>query len=137
MKFENGYWKAGDIVKGIADHILARTAADISGDPNETPDTAEDVPEPSSPETKPKILGSCVLSIRFENHGDYLRWKKYFGIGRQWEFVVAYPAIMRTEYRFTDSLEAEMLAKKVVQLLEAGFNVYSAQWNLDINEEKE
>lgn len=86
------------------------------------------------PEKEPKkIKGKCVLSIRFENHGEYLKWKTYAG-GRQWDFLVNYPAVMRAEYPFESSLDVEIMTRKIVQLLEMGFDVYSASWNL---EEKE
>ena len=80
-----------------------------------------------------KIKGKCTLSIRFENHGEYLKWKTYAG-GRQWDFLVNYPAVMRAEYPFESSLDVEIMTRKIVQLLEMGFDVYSASWSL---EEKE
>ena len=84
----------------------------------------------------PPLNGSCVLSIRFETRKDYLRWKCYFEKNR-WDFVVTYPAILRAEYEFHNSLEAEVLAKKIVQLLQAGFDVYSASWKLEKGTEHE
>ena len=86
------------------------------------------------PEQEPKkIKGKCTLSIRFENHGEYLKWKTYAG-GRQWDFLVNYPAVMRAEYPFESSLDVEIMTRKIVQRLEMGFDVYSASWSL---EEKE
>ena len=90
-----------------------------------------DSPEHDALAAPPPVLnGSCTLSVRFENEEEYNRWKKLSG-GRQWEFLVSYPAIMRAEYPFHDSLEAEIMAKKIVQLLQWGFNVYSANWTLE------
>lgn len=81
-------------------------------------------------EPKSNVMhGRCTLSIRLENHGEYLKWRKYNG-GRQWEFEHTYPAIMKAEYYFHSSLEVEVIAKKIVQLLEMGFDVYSARWSL-------
>lgn len=80
------------------------------------------------PIVKP-MYGTCIIEINLKNHGEYLSWVKYEG-GRKWEFVHTYPAIMRAEYNFHSSLEVEMLAKKIVHLLEMGFDVYSARWRL-------
>jgi len=80
------------------------------------------------PLVKP-MYGTCIIEINLKNHGEYLSWVKYEG-GRKWEFVHTYPAIMRAEYDFHSSLEVEMLAKKIVHLLEMGFDVYSARWRL-------
>lgn len=75
------------------------------------------------------LFGRCVLTIRFENGAEYAKWKKY-NPGRQWEFMVSFPALMRADYEFHTTLDVEMMAKKIVQLLEMGFNVYSADWQL-------
>ncbi len=128
-----GYWMMSEI-KEAAKSVVSEAGNEA---PEETGMT--DISEPSyHPEKQEerKLLGKCTLSIRFENHGDYLRWKKYFGGGRQWEFLTAYPAIMRAGFTFHNSLEAEVLAKNIVRLLEAGFAVYSANWTLEPEDEK-
>lgn len=80
------------------------------------------------PLVKP-MYGKCIIEIQLKNHGEYLAWVKYQH-GRKWEFAHTYPAIMRAEYDFHSSLDVEMIAKKIVQLLEMGFDVYSARWRL-------
>ena len=77
-----------------------------------------------------KLYGKCVLSIRVENHGEYLKFKKYNGGVSQWDFIVSYPAILRAEYEFHTILDVEVMAKRIVQLLQLGFNVHSAHWQL-------
>jgi len=95
------------------------------------------ISEEEKPETKP-LIGECTLSIRIENHGQYLMWQKLNGGGnRQWEYVVAYPAIMRGVYSFANSMDVEVIAKKIVQLMQMGFDVYSAHWKLKEEEIKE
>lgn len=71
-----------------------------------------------------------MIAIRFRHRAEYLKWKYYIDPSRKWDFEVEYPAIMRSEFVFHDSLEAEMLAKKIIQLLEMGFDVHTAQWRL-------
>ena len=133
MKFDKfGYWIMNDVVKPLAEKSGDEPAAD---EPDaeiftDDPEVKEKLNKWNEPK---KLYGSCALSIRFENHGEYLQWKKYFGSGRQWEYIVSYPAVMRAVYTFSNSLEVEIMAKKIVQLLEAGFNVYSASWQLDRN----
>lgn len=103
----------------------------ISLDENEEEKPVSSIPPP------PPLNGKCILSIRFETPEDYLRWKYYFK-GREWEFMVDYPAIMRAELEFHDSRDVEMIAKKIVQLLQNNFDVYSANWKLeDQKNEKE
>ena len=93
-------------------------------------DDDESDEETSDVKTKPSVInGKCILSIRFENHGEYLRWKKYSG-DRKWDFLVNYPAILRAEYEFNNSLDVEMMTKKIIQLLQMGFDVYSANWQV-------
>lgn len=81
--------------------------------------------------------GKCVLAIRFENHAEYLKWKYYCDPNRKWEFEVSYPAIMRMEFPFKNSLDVDILCKKIVQLLEFGFHVYSAEWKLEKSQQEQ
>ena len=120
MKFDisRGLWKE------TAKAILDIPTEDL---PDDEEDEAESIPEsPASPE----LHGRGVLCIRMENEEDYERWKKY-NPDRKWDFIVNYPAVMRAEYTFKNALEAEIMAKKIVQLLQIGFDVHSASWKLD------
>lgn len=94
-------------------------------------DDVEFFPEPV--QKKRVINGSCTLAVRFETPEDYLKWKYYTG-GRQWEFMVNYPAVMRSTQEFHGTRDVEMISRKIVQLLEMGFDVYSANWKLDEQE---
>lgn len=120
MKFDSlrGIWRE-----------TTKTVLDIPTEdlPDDEEDEAESLPEPPA---SPKLHGRCVLSIRMENEEDYERWKKY-NPDRKWDFIVNYPAVMRAEYTFKNALEAEIMAKKIVQLLQIGFDVHSANWKLD------
>ena len=71
----------------------------------------------------------CVLSIKFNNHGEYLKWKKYAG-DRQWDFLVNYPAIVRAEYILSDVTDVNRMVNKIIHLLHMGFDVGSASWTL-------
>lgn len=95
-------------------------------DENGRPCTWEAKPDMIKP--KP-FYGRCILEIQLKNHGEYLRWQKYNG-GRKWEFDHTYPAIMRATYEFHTAMDVEIMAKKIVQLLEMGFEVYSARWKM-------
>lgn len=76
------------------------------------------------------MTGNVDLAIRFKNRAEYLKWKYYVDPNRKWEFEVSYPAIMRTEWTFQNSMEVEMLSKKIVSLLQMGFDVHSVNWRL-------
>ena len=105
------------------------------GEADEEPNDEAEKETENRPLSPQAMKGSCVLTIRFENHAEYLKWAKY-NPGRTWEFLVSYPALMRARYSFENALEAEMMAKKIVQLLTIGFNVYSASWVLEEKEEE-
>ena len=92
-------------------------------------DIPEQKPDVKANRQEPKIEGLCVLTIRIDDEHAYEKWVKY-NPGRKWEYLVSYPALMRAEYRFSSSMDVEILVKKVVQLLQMGFDVYSAQWTL-------
>ena len=81
-------------------------------------------------QSKPACEGVCTVAVRFRHRAEYLKWKTYVEPNRKWDFEVSYPAIMRMEFPFKDSLDVEMLTKRIVSLLEMGFDVYSAQWKL-------
>lgn len=128
MKFNKfGYWITNDIIKPfseISEEDSEPDAEIFSDDP--------EVVERLKKWNEPKPLhGRCVIMIRFERQEEYDRWKKYFGQSQKWEFVTSFPAIMRTECEFENSLQVEVIAKKIVQLLENGFDVHSANWNLE------
>ena len=122
-----GLWEQDD-----NDYIPPTATDDLLDEPMGDP--LDEEPSPHDPNARTyepaKLNCKCVLSIRLENHGEYLKWQKYSGSYRKWEFIHEYPAIMRAEYDLNTSAEVEEMAKKVVQLLQMGFNVYSAQWKL-------
>lgn len=93
-------------------------------------ESTDDIPDKPVQEVK-ELIGECTLAIRIKNHGQYLMWQKLNGGGnRQWEFLVSYPAIMRGKYIFKTSLDVEIIAKKIVHLMQMGFDIYSANWRL-------
>lgn len=77
-----------------------------------------------------KFYGKCTLSIKVNNHGEYLKWKKYNGDSSQWDFVVSYPAILRADLYFHTVSDVELMTKEIVKLLHMGFHVHSANWQL-------
>ena len=94
-------------------------------------ETEEEEDEDPKSETKEeeKLYGSCILEIHFQNKYEYEKWLKYHP-DRKWDFLVTFPAVMRAIYDFHTALEVEIMAKKIVQLMQMGFNVYSARWQL-------
>lgn len=125
-----------DKIKGLWTELktdISLPSDEEDPEPEELEDEAE-IPIPKEP--PPPVKGSCVLSIRIENRGEYLKWQKY-NPGYQWEFIVTYPALMRAKYEFKSALDVEMITKKIVQLLQMGFEVYSASWKLEEQEVKD
>ena len=75
------------------------------------------------------FFGKCTLSIRFETEKDYKKWANALG-NRQWEFLTTFPAIMRAEYKFSSVDDVNMMVRKIVQLLQLGFDVHAANWQI-------
>ena len=78
-----------------------------------------------------RMYGKCTLQIRFENYGQYLQWRKYNGGKNRWDFAPSsWPAIMRAEYDFHTGTDVDVMVRKIIQLLQMGFNVRAVDWKL-------
>ena len=91
--------------------------------------------EESTPELPPilktdTLYGSCILSIHMESKEDYLRWKYYCEPKRKWDFNVSFPTNLQATFEFHTVQDVNLIAQKIVQALQLGFNVYSARWQL-------
>ena len=84
---------------------------------------------PKSPEEE-RLFGSCNLQIVIHNRGEYLRWRKYNGGDQRWDYEVSYPAVMRATYDFCTVADLEMITRKIIQLLQMGFDVSATKWQL-------
>lgn len=80
--------------------------------------------------TNNTLYGKCILSIKFNNEQEYKKWANCLG-NRKWEFLTTFPAIMRAEYRFQSVDDVDVMVRKIVQLLQLGFDVHSASWQLE------
>ena len=90
-------------------------------------DEPEEKPVISIPDT---LYGSCILSIHIDNKPDYLRWKHYCDPTRKWDFNISFPAVLQATFEFHTVQDVNIIAQKIVQALQLGFNVYSARWQL-------
>lgn len=104
---------------------------------NELPDIFDDEKTTEEKHRAITFNGTCILSIRLQNHGEYLKWKELTHTTRKWEFIMQYPAILRAEYEFHNAMDVEIMTKKIVQLLQMGFDVYSASWKLEEKKDEE
>ena len=117
-------------VKDIVRMLMAGEDYLTEEDEKALKENKENMAEYHKPETK-HLYGSCRISIKVNNHGEYLKWKQYNGAdGRKWEFFHTFPALMFAIYNFDTAMDVEMIAKKIVQLLEMGFDVHTADWQL-------
>lgn len=108
--------------------------ATLDGQSFDIPDEEIDEWQPAEPK-KIEIDGKCRVSIRFNNKGEYLKWAKYVDPQKtRWDFDVTFPAIMRREYIFHNILDVEMMIKQIVGLLQMGFDVSMANFNLEQKE---
>ena len=76
------------------------------------------------------LYGSCVLTINIRWKAEFDKWKKYVEPNRKWDFVVPFPANMQATYEFHTAYDVHVIAQKIVQLLQMGFIVHSARWQL-------
>ena len=127
-----------EMFESLKKSIFPSDIEEIQNDTKEETEAEHTYYQPKSDD----IYGTCTLQIQFQNHGEYLKWKKYNG-GRQWEFVTTYPAIMRAEYDFHTVQDIDILVRKIVQLLQIGFNVRASNWiikptksQIDLEKEK-
>lgn len=135
MKFDKnkGLWKPKE--KTLDDYIEdAKRLAGVLDEDDDKEDEEDPDYIPGELNPQKKIKGKCVLTIRFDDEYDYSKWLEY-NPGRKWEFIVNFPAFMRAEYIFNNSLDVEAMTKKIVQLLSMGFDVHSASWKLEEKEE--
>ena len=97
-------------------------------------DESEENSKPIYGQYKPKddrLYGQCTIQIYIQNHGEYLKWKKYVeGNQHRWDFMVNYPAVMRSSYIFHKVQDLDMITRKIVMLLQSGFNVRAVDWQL-------
>ena len=84
----------------------------------------------NAPKETEKLFGSCILSITIRNKGEFLKWKTYCEPYRKWDFNVPFPAALQATYEFHTAQDVDVIAQKIVQLLQMGFCVYSARWQL-------
>ena len=72
--------------------------------------------------------GSCRIMVRFSNHAEYIKFCKQV---LKTDWICYEPPnqyILDMEFHTTDDLDG--ILRKIVWLLQLGFNVYSANWKL-------
>ena len=101
----------------------------MDGESYEIPEEEVDDWHPAE-NKKIELDGKCRVSIRFQNRAEYLKWAKYMDPTGRWDFDVQFPAIMRKEYIFHSIYEVELMIKRIIDLLQMGFDVSMANFNL-------
>ena len=110
--------------------------SNITGDYNETDNIEEEpVDEPVKPEYK-RLYGTATITIRFENR---VQWQKYrmYILKTEWDFDGGdHPYTAQLKQNFTCVDDVEQITKKIVDLLQLGFDVYSCKWDLQKEDEQ-
>lgn len=82
-------------------------------------------------ETYIPVYGKATITIRFENR---LQWQKYrkYVLKTNWDFDSGAntPYTASIEERFNCIDDVEKIVKKIVFLMELGFDVYSCNWSM-------
>ena len=82
-------------------------------------------------EVKDAFYGKAIITVRFKNHAEWQKWRKYI-LKTDWDFDGgAGPYVATLEMRFNCVDDIEKIVKQIVQLLQLNFEVYSCQWKLD------
>lgn len=77
------------------------------------------------------FYGQAKLVVRFENRAEWQKWRKYV-LKTDWDFNDSeYPETTSMIIRFANSEDIEAITRKIVGLLQMGFNVYSCNWGID------
>lgn len=77
------------------------------------------------------ISGKATITIRFANR---MQWQKYrlYILKTDWDFDAGYnPYTAHIQERYCCVDDIERITKRIVQLLQLGFEVYSCKWELD------
>lgn len=76
------------------------------------------------------FYGKATITIRFENRIQWQKYRKYI-LKTDWEFDGGdRPYVAQLEQRFSSTDDVNEIVRKIVQLLQLGFDVYSCKWQL-------
>lgn len=91
-----------------------------------------DVPEPK----QESFFGHATITIRFENRVQWQKYRKYI-LKTDWEFDGGQnPYTAQLKECFETVEDVENITKKIVELLQLGFDVYSCKWELERENEQ-
>lgn len=77
------------------------------------------------------LIGHTTITIRFENRVQWQKYRKYI-LKTDWDFDAgSHPYVARLEERYCCVDDVDRIVKKIVQLLQLGFEVYSCKWELE------
>lgn len=77
------------------------------------------------------LIGHTTITIRFENRVQWQKYRKYI-LKTDWDFdAESHPYVARLEERYCCVDDIDRIVKKIVQLLQLGFEVYSCKWELE------
>lgn len=81
-----------------------------------------------------ELCGEATITIRFENKLQWQKYRKYI-LKTGWDFDGgSNPYVAQLPIKFHTVDDIEFIVKKIVQLLQLGFDVYSCQWKMKQNE---
>lgn len=77
-----------------------------------------------------QYFGMATITIRFENRIQWQKYRRYI-LKTNWDFDGGMsPYTAHLEERFSCTDDVEKITKKIVQLLQMGFDIYSCKWTL-------
>ena len=80
---------------------------------------------------KEAYYGSATITVHFDNRLQWQKWRKYV-LKTDWEFDGGngpYTATLVEKFNCSDDIDH--IVRRIVQLIEMGFDVYSCNWKLD------
>ena len=81
--------------------------------------------------SRPGYFGKTTITVRFENRIEWQKWRKYV-LKTDWDFDGGSgPYIATMDMRFSCTDDVEKIVKTIVNLLQMGFDIYSAKWTLE------
>ena len=77
-----------------------------------------------------KFNGRVRITVHFRNAGEYLKFRQHV-MKTNWMVGMPYPQYEFLVCSFVDYDEFNEVSRKIVNLLQMGFDVYTANWTLD------
>ena len=79
---------------------------------------------------KPIFDGLVTIRVRFRSRADYEKFRKYI-LKTEWSYDLDYPMWEELRLSFHNTEDVEIINKRIIGLLQNGFEVYCCKYQLE------